>query len=121
MGAVLAVGLDPAYADYSQMSALTPELIRAYIGQQTNRVRDLGFAVTDCLISPDEAGERALEAALRARSFDCVVIGAGLREPPHLQLFFERTVNAIHRLAPRANICFNTSPADTLEAVLRWM
>jgi hypothetical protein len=120
-GAVLAVGLDPAYADFSHMPDLTPRLIRVFIREQTDRIRALGFEVVDCLISPDEAGELALEAALRARSFDCVVIGAGLREPPHLLIQLEKAVNAIHRLAPRASICFNSSPADTAQAVLRWM
>jgi hypothetical protein len=120
-GAVLAVGLDPAYADFSKMPDLNPKLIRAYLRQQTDRIRAMGFEVVDCLISPDEAGELALEAALRARSFDCVVIGAGLREPPHLLFQLEKAVNAIHRLAPRASICFNSSPTDTAQAVLRWL
>ena len=60
-------------------------------------------------------------AALRGRSFDCVVIGAGLREPTERLLLFEMILNLVHALAPEARICFNRNPADTLDAVRRWM
>ena len=33
---------------------------------------------------------------------------------------FERLVNAVHRAAPQARICFNTKPTDTAQAVQRW-
>jgi hypothetical protein len=34
---------------------------------------------------------------------------------------FETIINLIHRLAPSASICFNTTPADTAEVVRRWV
>lgn len=34
MPSVLAVGLDPAFADFTKFPNLTPELIRAYIDEQ---------------------------------------------------------------------------------------
>ena len=67
--------------------------------------------------SPDHA---AAIAAGGSR-FDCVVIGAGLRAPPERLFLFEKVLNLVHRLAPRASICFNTTPADTAEAVRRWI
>jgi hypothetical protein len=36
-------------------------------------------------------------------------------------LLFEKIVNLVHSLAPDAKICFNTTPADTAEAVQRWI
>jgi len=36
-------------------------------------------------------------------------------------LLFEKLVNVIHELSPRAKICFNTRPEDTAEAFLRWV
>jgi hypothetical protein len=36
-------------------------------------------------------------------------------------LLFERTLNLACRLAPRASIAFNATPADTAEAVRRGM
>jgi len=63
----------------------------------------------------------AINAALRSRRFDCVMIGAGLREPTDMLLHFEKVLNAVHRLALQAPFCFNSSPADSAEAVLRWI
>ena len=71
------------------------------------------------LLAPDGTAESAVEAALRAKSYACVVIGAGLREPPEHLLLFEKVLNLVHRLAPDAAIAFNSTPADTAEAVQR--
>ena len=118
--AVLAIGLDPRFADYSTMPQFTPELVRAYIEAEVDRVRRAGFEVSTCLLAPDETAEADVEALLRSRSFAYVVIGAGLREPPEHLLLFEKIINLVHRLAPGARIAFNTTPADTVEAVQRW-
>ena len=118
---VLAIGLDPSFADFSSTPELTPELVGVYIDAEIGRVREAGFKVDLHLIAPDATAEVELEAALRARSFDCVVIGAGLREPPERLLLFERILNVVHRFAPNASIAFNTTPADTAEAVQRWI
>jgi hypothetical protein len=50
-----------------------------------------------------------------------VVIGAGLREQRDRLQLFERIINLIHLGAPQTRICFNTTPADTVEAVRRWV
>jgi hypothetical protein len=118
---VLAIGLDPSFADFSTTPELTRELVRAYIDAEIDRVREAGFKVDMHLIAPDATAEAAVETALRASSFDCVVIGAGLREAPERLLLFERILNVVHRLAPNARIAFNTTPADTTEAVRRWI
>ncbi|MGY4483518.1 hypothetical protein ACVWWR_002709 [Bradyrhizobium sp. LM3.2] len=118
---VLAIGIEPGNADYSAFPLLTPELVRDYIDAQLLRLRDLGYEVTSCLIDLDAAAEAAVTAALRDESFDCIVIGAGLREPKERLLLFEKVLNLVHRLAPDAAICFNTTPADTAEAVQRWV
>jgi hypothetical protein len=119
--AVLAIGLDPSFADFSAMPQLTPQLVHAYILAEIARVRELGFDVTLLFIAPGEKAETDVAEALRSKDFGCVVIGAGLREPPEHLLLFEQIVNLVHRLAPHASIAFNTTPADTAEAVLRWM
>jgi hypothetical protein len=118
---VLAIGIEPGNADYSAFPQLTPALVRDYIDAQLLRLRDLGYEVTSCLIDLDAAAEAAVTAALREENFDCIVIGAGLREPKERLLLFEKVLNLVHRLAPNAAICFNTTPADTAEAVQRWM
>ena len=76
---VLALGLDPVFADFSQMPGLTPELVRAYIDAQLQRVRTLGYLVQSCLLDLGETAESRVEALLGEEDFDCVVFGAGLR------------------------------------------
>jgi hypothetical protein len=36
-------------------------------------------------------------------------------------LLFEKIINLAHRLAPHASICFNSNPADSVQAVQRWL
>ena len=66
-----------------------------------------------CLVNPDDTAGPALERQLAAASYDCVVIGGGLRIPPESLLLFEVLVNAVHRAAPDVPIAFNTQPRDT--------
>ena len=119
--AILAIGLDPAFADFSQSPGLTPELMRHYIDAQIEAVRALGFDAVSCLVDPDRSPEASVTEVLAARTFDCVMIGAGLRQPPEQLLLFERILNLVHALAPGARIAFNTNPADSAEAVQRWL
>jgi len=116
---VLAIGIDPAFADFTTLPGLTPELVRHHIDAELERVRAVGFEVESCLIDLGETAEATTSAALTSKPFDCVVIGAGLREPPAQLLLFEMIINLVHRLAPDARICFNRNPADTLDAVQR--
>lgn len=118
---ILAIGLDPALADFTAFPHLTPELIRNYIDAQVERLRALGYDAEMCLVDLGETAEDVAAAALKVKVFDCVVIGAGLREPSSRLLLFEKIINLVHALAPAARICFNTMPADTAQAVQRWI
>jgi hypothetical protein len=118
---VLAIGIDPVFVDYTALPQFTPEMFRSYIDAQLERVRGMGYDVTSCLIDLGDTAEAVTADALKSRNFDCVLIGAGLRQPGERLLLFERIINLIHRLAPKASICFNTTPADTAEAVQRWV
>jgi hypothetical protein len=118
---VLAIGIEPSFVDFDAFPGLTPELVRSYIEAQIERLRALGFEAEGCLIDLGGTAEAVVATALRSRRFDCVVIGAGLREPADRLLLFEGIINLVHALAPDARICFNTTPADTAEAVLRWV
>jgi hypothetical protein len=118
MPVVLALGLDPRSVDPKAMGGFTPEVVRAYIDSQFDRIRALGHEVESCLVDLGDTAESVLTELLRKRTFDCVMIGAGLRNPSYLQLF-ERLLNVVHALAPGAKICFNSSPADSAAAVQR--
>ena len=118
---VLAIGLDPEYADFTGMPGLTPEVVRAFIDAQIEGMQGLGYEVESCLIDTGEQAHLAVENVLRSRPFDCVVIGNGLRTPPAQLLLFERVLNVVHELAPGSRIAFNTKPSDTAEAARRWI
>jgi hypothetical protein len=117
---VLALGLDPVFADFDEMPQLTPELIKAYIDAQITRLRNLGYEIENCLVDRGETAEAEVSRQLASSRFDCVMFGAGLRAPAQL-LLFERLINLVHAQAPNARLCFNTNPADTAEAVQRWL
>ncbi len=119
--AVLAIGLDPAFADLAAFPGLTPQLVQVYIDSQIEKLHQSGYDVASCLIDLGDTAEAVAERALRSKRFDCVMIGAGLRQPPQNLLLFEKIINLIHALAPGARICFNTTPADTADAVRRWV
>ena len=76
---------------------------------------DVGF------IRPDETAGPTVERQLASRSYDCVVIGAGVRLPPRGLAFFEAVINAVHKAAPGAAIAFNTRPEDSADAAARWL
>ena len=118
---VLAIGLDPKHADFTQFPQLTTELIQGYIHAQLDHLRSLGYQVTCCLVDRGETAEQTLRSALSGASFECVVVGAGIRKPDSKLLLFETVINLIHQLAPGGRICFNTSPGDTVQAVQRWL
>ncbi|MBN8993500.1 MAG: hypothetical protein J0H42_35135 [Rhizobiales bacterium] len=118
---VLAIGIEPSLVDLSAYPGLTPELVRHFIEAQIEKLRALGYDAESCLIDLGETAEAVTTAALTSRRLDCVVIGAGLREPAERLLLFERILNLILIHAPHVRLCFNTTPADTAEAVQRWI
>jgi len=118
MATVLALGLDPAAVDPAEFGGFTPQQVRSFIESQLDRVRAAGYEVVNCLVAGDTAAATT-EQALTTQSFDCVMIGAGLRAPAQL-LLFEKLLNLVHAHAPGAKLCFNSTPADTLDAVRRW-
>ena len=118
MATVLALGLDPAAVDPAEFGGFTPQQVRAFIESQLERVRTAGYDVVNCLVTADTA-VTLTEQALKARHFDCVMIGAGLRAPAQL-ILFEKLLNLVHALAPDSKLCFNSNPTDTIDAVRRW-
>jgi hypothetical protein len=107
--------------DFNAFPGLTPELVRNFIEAQIEILRALGYDAESCLIDPGETAEAVTVAALKSRHLDCVVIGAGLREPPERLLLFEKIINLVLIHVPHVRVCFNTTPADTAEAVQRWV
>jgi hypothetical protein len=120
---VLFVGQQPETVDFSD-PALPPgfnaEKIHAGIAVGMQQMADRGWHADLCLVRPDESATVALERQLASATYDCVVIGGGIRIPPKSLLLFERLLNSVHKSAPEASIAFNTVPQDTADAASRW-
>ena len=124
MTAVLFVGQQPETVDFNDPTlppGLTAEKIQVGIDLADSQMMAQGWDGDLCMISPDEAGLQRLADQLRAKVYDCVIVGAGLRLPPKGLLLFEKIINLIHTQMPHAAIAFNTQPEDTAEAAARWV
>lgn len=121
---VLLVGLDPDIVDYakSPMPGLTAARVRAAVDADSARLDTLGYSVKSLYVDDGKTAEAVLTDALSNSAYDCIMIGAGLRVVPPYFLLFEKLINVVHRLAPASTkLCFNSNPADTAEAVKRWV
>lgn len=124
MKRVLLVGYDPETVDFSD-PALPPgmsvEKVRAGIGVALKQFAARGWEADVGFIRPDETAGPTVERQLASKSYDCVVIGAGVRLPPRRLEVFEAVLNAVHKAAPGAVIAFNTRPDDSADAAARWL
>jgi hypothetical protein len=118
---VALIGWDPDVVDYNKWPDLTPEKLMASLEADRSKLNELGYEATLLFIEDAETAYDAVSQALAKSTYDCVLIGAGVRAVPEHFLVFECLVNAVHQSAPQAKICFNTNPADTAEAVQRWV
>jgi hypothetical protein len=121
MKKVLLLGLLPSVVDFSSFPGMTAENLTASLEAQEKALCALGLDARWCLVDRGETAAAVVEAALRAKAHDVVLIGAGVRVAPAHFALFEKLVNLVHEHAPKAKICFNTRPDDTTEAVLRWL
>ena len=119
--AVVLVGWDPDVVDYQKWPELSPEKLRAALEGDRNKLISLGYEADWLFIDSADTASDVVADALKRKSYDCVLIGAGVRADQDHLLVFERLVNAVHHYAPQASICFNTDPSDTAEAVQRWV
>jgi hypothetical protein len=124
MTRVLFVGQQPETVDFSD-PAIPPgfnaEKIHAGIAIAMTKMAERGWQADACMIPPDETGGLMLEEQLATTTYDCVVIGAGIRLPLKSLSLLETVINAVRKAAPNAPIAFNTRPEGTAEAAARWV
>ena len=122
---VLIVGFDPKFLDFSSPELapmkLTAEKVHAGTAAEIERLRGLGYDPEGCFVDLGETAETVVASRLRANEYGCVIIGAGVRANPKYFLLFEKLLNVVHELAPKARIALNTKPTDTVDAVQRWL
>jgi hypothetical protein len=121
---VLVIGFDPEKLDFSSpevvAAKVTKEKVLAGIEAEGKRIRALGYDLEQCLIDTGATAEATVLEKVRAKRWDCVLIGAGVRSHPKYLPLFEKVLNVVHEHAAGARICFSTSPSDSVEAIQRW-
>lgn len=122
MTRVVLIGYDPDAVDFSD-PALPPGLdagkIRAGIELGLRQMRERGWEADFCALRQDGQAVSTVERHLAGRSYDCAVVGAGVRLPPKDLPVFEAVLNAARRAAPGTAIALNTRPDDSAEAAAR--
>jgi hypothetical protein len=124
MTRVLFLGYDPETVDFSDPAlppGITAEKIHAGIAVAMKGFAEQGWEADLSLIRPDETAVPTIEHLLASKTYDCVVIGAGVRLPPRGLALFEAIINAVHKAASGAAIAFNTRPDDSADAAARWL
>ena len=118
---VLLVGWNPDVVDYSKWPSLTAETLRAGLEGDRDRMNALGYEAKLGLIDDADTASASVLSLLAEKTYDCVLIGAGVRTVDDYILLFETLINTVHQHAPTAKICFNTGPFDSVDAVQRWV
>jgi hypothetical protein len=124
MTRVLFVGQQPETVDFTNPMlppGMNADRIHDGIALALKQMGKRGWHADLCLLRPDGTAGPDVERRLKAQTYDCVVIGAGIRLPPHNLSMFEAVINAVHRAAPDAVIAFNTHPEDSADAAARWL
>ena len=118
---VLLIGVEPDLVDYSHFPGLNAEKVLAALHTDQANLNGLGYEAQLCFVDLGETAETVVKKKLNESTFDCILIGAGVRTVPAHFSLFEKLINVVHQHAPLAKFCFNTNPSDTAEAVQRWI
>jgi hypothetical protein len=124
MTRVILLGYEPDSVDFTDPAlppGMTADKIRASIALAQKQFTDRGWDGDICLFLPDETAVPTVQRQLATKTYDCIVIGAGVRLPPRSLPIFEAVLNAVHKAAPAAAIAFNTRPDDSADAAARAM
>jgi hypothetical protein len=119
---VLILGIDPKFIDVNLATTTgwDPNRVKMIAQEANIKLKELGYEVQNSFVDLGETAERVVSDTLLREKFDCIMIGAGVRILPQHTVLFEKIINVIHQKAsPSTKICFNTSPSDTVETVLR--
>lgn len=117
---VLLVGWNPDVVDYSKWPGLTPEKLRTGLEGDRDKMNTLGYEAVLGLIDNVDTASKSVIDFLSGKTYDCALIGAGVRTVDEYVLLFETLVNLVHQHAPKAKICFNTGPHVPYQRVNNW-
>jgi hypothetical protein len=122
---VMLLGILPSEVDFSKMPPNMPVMNEEILAKNLQKSEDeliaAGYDAKWLLVDLGKTAKTVLREKLATNTYDCVLIGAGIRVMPENFDLFEQCLNIIHELAPTAKICFNQNPLDSLQAVKRWV
>ena len=82
---------------------------------------DRGWEAEHLPIRADESLRRDILDRLASKSYDCIVIGAGVRMTTKHVAEFEQVIDTVRQAASKTPIAFNSSPDSSGEAAARWL
>ena len=121
---VLIIGEDPQYIDFSAPDAppgMSADKIMAGLNGSRDRLINAGYDAHLLVTKDEHTVEAQVLGALQGKTYDVIVVGAGLRTLPKLFVQFERLMNVLHQKAPTSKLAFNSLPNDSDAAARRWL
>jgi hypothetical protein len=124
MPRILVIGYAPDAVDFTD-PAVPPGLDEATVAEGIKRdvqlMHDRGWEAEHLPIRLDGSLRGDIADRLARDSFDCIVIGAGVRMTTKHVAEFEQVIDAVRQSAPQTPIAFNSSPDSSGDAAARWL
>ena len=124
MPRILVIGYAPDAVDFTDPAVppgLNEELVAEGIKRDVQLMHDRGWEAEHLPIRLDDSLRADIADRLADHTFDCIVIGAGVRMTTKHVGEFEQVVDAVRRGARHTPIAFNSSPDSSGEAAARWL
>ena len=124
MTRVLVIGYAPDAVDFTDPAmppGLNENLIAEGIKRDLQLMHDRGWEAEHLPIRADETLRGDILDRLARKSYDCIVIGAGVRMTTKHVPEFEQVIDAVRHGAPLTPLAFNSSPDSSGEAAVRWL
>jgi hypothetical protein len=116
---VLLVGIDPVMIDFSSADFapqnLSADRVMSALLADNKRLRELGYDADLCLTDLGETAERVVADKLKAKAYDCVLVGAAFGSFPAVFCFSKSSSTSCMRMRRRRNCASIPSPATLLK------
>ncbi len=124
MKKILLIGLDPDVIDYTAPhvpKGASAAMLVAELTEAQQQMTDQGDQLDICNIQLDGSMEEPVTAQFTHSTYDCILIGSGIRKPDEDIEMFERIIHSIRHYAPNTPLGFVPTPLDSVKAVARVM
>lgn len=124
---ILIIGADPddvgiiSNPYQAEHESLIPSNVHKEIQAEKKAIEDSGFLAEMFLVTRQKDSVKAISFSLQNKSYDLILIGAGVRVIPDYLSTFEEVINTVHRQAPRSETLFSTAYNTLYEALQRKM